>query len=115
MPIIQVTTSKHLERAQQEALCLELSSTVASLLGKPEAYLQVLVNDRATVSFGGSFSVPSAFVSVTSIGEFTGETTKKLSAGIGAILARYGIPADRLYIGFASRKGFEIGWNNSTF
>ena len=115
MPIIQVTISKHLERAQQEALCLELSSTVAGLLGKPEAYLQVLVCDRATVSFGGSFSVPSAFVSVISIGEFTGETTKKLSAGIGAILARCGVPADRLYIDFAARKGFEIGWNNSTF
>ena len=67
------------------------------------------------MSFGGSFSVPSAFVAVVSIGEFNGETTKKLSAGIGAILARYGIPADRLYIDFASRKGFEIGWNNSTF
>ena len=115
MPIIQVTTSKHLERAQQEALCLELSSTVAGLLGKPEAYLQVLVTDRAAVSFGGSFSVPSAFVSVVSIGEFTGETTKKLSAGIGAIMARYGIPADRLYIDFASRRGFEIGWNDTTF
>lgn len=115
MPIVNVTTSQSLEHARQEALCLELSSAVAGLLGKPEAYVQVLVSDRAAVSFGGSFDAPSAFVTVASIGEFTGETTKKLSAGIGAILARYGVPADRLYIDFASRKGFEIGWNNSTF
>ena len=115
MPTVKVSTSKSLERAQKEALCLELSSAVAGILGKPEAYVQVLVSDGETISFGGSFSVPSAFVSVASIGEFTGETTKKLSAGIGAILARYGIPADRLYINFCSRRGEDWGWNNSTF
>ncbi len=115
MPIVQVTTSKHLERAQQEALCLELSSAVAGLLGKPEAYLQVLVTDRATVSFGGSFSVPSAFVAVLSIGEFAPGATGKLSAALGTIFERFGIPADRLYINFASRRAEEWGWNKSTF
>ena len=66
MPTVKVTTSKTLERAQKEALCLELSSSVAGILGKPEAYVQVLVSDGETISFGGSFSVPSAFVAATS-------------------------------------------------
>ena len=115
MPIIKVTTSKSMERAQKEALCLEISSAVAEALGKPEAYVQVLVSDGETISFGGSFSVPSAFVAVLSIGEFAPGMTKKLSAAMGEIFQRYCVPADRLYINFSARRGDEIGWNNSTF
>ncbi len=115
MPTVKVTTSKTLERAQKEALCLELSAAVAGILGKPEAYVQVLVSDDATISFGGSFSVPSAFVAVLSIGEFAPGATGKLSAALGTIFERFGIPADRLYINFASRRGEEWGWNKSTF
>lgn len=114
MPTIKVTTSKHMEHAQKEALCLELSSSVAGILGKPEAYVQVLVSDDATISFGGSF-VPSAFVVVLSIGEFAPGATAKMSAAMGAIFARHGVPADRLYINFSSQKGVNWGWNNSTF
>ena len=115
MPTVKVTTSKTLERAQKEALALELSSAVAGILGKPEAYVQVLVSDGATISFGGSFSVPSAFVAVLSVGEFAPGATKKLSAAMGAIFEHFGIPADRLYVNFCSRQGANWGWNNSTF
>jgi len=115
MPTVKVTTSKTLERAQKEALCLELSSAVAGILGKPEAYVQVLVSDDATISFGGSFSVPSAFVAVLSVGEFVPGATRKLSAALGAILERFGIPPDRLYVNFFARRGEEWGWNNTTF
>jgi phenylpyruvate tautomerase PptA (4-oxalocrotonate tautomerase family) len=115
MPIVKVTTSKNMERAQKGALCLEVSSAVAGVLGKPEAYVQVLVADGETISFGGSFSVPSAFVALLSIGEFAPGMTGKLSAALGEIFLRYGVPADRLYINFSARRGDEIGWNNSTF
>ncbi|MBQ6352114.1 MAG: ABC transporter substrate-binding protein [Lentisphaeria bacterium] len=115
MPTVKVTTSKTLELAQKEALCLELSSAVAGILGKPEAYVQVLVSDDATISFGGSFSVPSAFVAVLSVGEFAPGATRKLSAALGAIFERFGIPPDRLYISFFARRGEEWGWNNTTF
>lgn len=114
MPIIKVTVSKRMEHAQKEALCLELSSSVAGILGKPEAYIQVLVSDEATISFGGSFT-PSAFVVVISIGEFAEGATARMSAAIGAIFARHGVPADRLYVNFSSQKGVNIGWNNTTF
>lgn len=115
MPTVKVTTSKTLERAQKEALCLELSSAVAGTLGKPEAYVQVLISDDATISFGGSFGIPSAFVAVLSVGEFAPGATKRLSAAMGAIFERFGIPADRLYINFAGQRGENWGWNNSTF
>lgn len=115
MPIVKVSTSKPMERAQQEALCLELSSTVATILGKPEAYVQVIVSDDVTISFGGSFDVPSAFVVILSIGEFADGAAKKLSAALGGIFTRYGVPADRLYINFSSQQGKNWGWNNSTF
>ena len=115
MPTVKVTTSKPMERAQQEALCLELSSAVAEILGKPEAYVQVIVSDGTTISFGGTFSEPSAFVVVLSIGEFAAGATGKLSAAFGGIFSRYGVPADRLYINFSSQKGTNWGWNNSTF
>ena len=115
MPTVKVTTSRALEPAQKEALCLEISAAVAGILGKPEAYVQVLVSDDATISFGGSFSVPSAFVAVLSVGEFAPGATKKLSAAMGAIFVRYGVPADRLYINFCPRLGENWGWNGSTF
>ena len=115
MPTVKVTTSKSMERAQKEALCLELSSAVAGILGKPEAYVQVLVSDGETISFGGSFSVPSAFVALLSIGDFAPGATEKLSAAMGEIFMRYGVPADRLYINFCSRIGEHWGGHGSTF
>ena len=115
MPTVKVTTSKTLERAQKEALCLELSSAVAGILGKPEAYVQVLVSDGETISFGGSFGAPSAFVALLSIGDFAPGATKKLSAAMGEIFMRYGVPADRLHINFCPRRGENWGWNGSTF
>ena len=114
MPTVKVTTSKSMERAQKEALCLELSSAVAGILGKPEAYVQVLVSDGETISFGGSF-MPSAFVALLSIGDFAPGATRKLSAAMAEIFLRYGVPADRLYINFCPRRGENWGWNGSTF
>ena len=115
MPTVKVTTSQALERAQKEALCLELSSAVAAILGKPEAYVQVLVSDGETISFGGGFGAPSAFVALLSIGDFAPGATQKLSAAMGGIMARYGVPAERLYINFCPRRGENWGWNNTTF
>ena len=115
MPTVKVSTSKRMSAPQKEALCLELSSAVAGILGKPETYVQVLVSDDAVISFGGNFNAPSAFVAVLSIGDFAEGATGKLSAAMGAIFAGYGIPAGRLYINFCSRKGVNWGWNGSTF
>ena len=55
MPTVKVSTSKPMERAQQEALCLELSSAVATILGKPESYVQVIVSDDAPNTATRSF------------------------------------------------------------
>jgi len=115
MPTVKATVSRRLEQAQKEALCLELSSSVADILHKPEVYVQAIVSDDAAISFGGNFSAPSAFVAVMSIGEFPEGANRKLSAALGSIFSRYGVPADRLYINFRSRQGADWGWNNSTF
>ncbi|KAJ3038861.1 hypothetical protein HDV00_000267 [Rhizophlyctis rosea] len=52
---------------EQQEIVKQISATAASALGKPESYVCVVLNDKVTMSFGGSFD-PAAFVRVGSIG-----------------------------------------------
>ncbi len=115
MPTVKLTISKKFDRNERENLALELTAIVAKEIGKPESVTQAIVEDDATVSFGGNFLAPSAFLVVMSIGGLNHDVCKRLSGALCALLGKYGVSAQRVYINFSEKKGSEWGWNSDTF
>ena len=114
MPVVRLTTSKTLERSEKEKLAVELTNVVAKELNKPASVTQAIVADDCVVSFGGNFAGPSAFIALMSIG-VTPDACKRLSAGFCALLAKYGVSPERVYICFNDKKAAEFGWNSTIF
>lgn len=115
MPTVQVTTSHKLDTADMNKLAQALSASTATILSKPEAYVQVVISNDAVVLFGGDRVDDSAFVRVYSIGEFTAAATKALSIGYASIFKDAGIAPGHLYINFCAMSGANWGCNGRTF
>ena len=115
MPTVKLTISKKFDRNEKENLALELTALVAKEIGKPETVTQAIVADDAVVSFGGNFLAPSAFIFVMSVGGLNPEVCKRLSAALCALLGKYGVSGQRVYINFSEKRGDEWGWNSDTF
>lgn len=116
MPTVKITISKKFEREDKENLAMEISNIVAKELNKPLSVTQAIVADDATVSFGGNFIAPSAFIVVMSIGGLTPDACKRLSSAFCDLLAKeYGVSSQRVYINFSEKRGQEWGWNSTIF
>lgn len=115
MPMIKVETSAKCDKARQEALALSLSSILSKCTGKPESYVQSVVEDGATIAFAGKI-VPSALVLVKGIGGLTPQVNKALSKEICACLEKeLGVSPSCTYINFADVPASDWGWKGSTF
>ncbi len=115
MPMVYVTTSKKCSDAVKQEAALALSHICAKVIGKPESYVQALVNDGATGSFGGKIA-ETAFVVVKSIGGLNKQVNSALCAELCACLKeKLGLAPDKIYIQLADVKASEFGWNSSTF
>ena len=110
MPLISVKTSA--ASSNGAALLTDLSSTLASLLGKPERYVMTLLEVGVPMTFAGS-SEPCAYVEIKSIGAL--RPPAMTAAFCDLIEARTGIPAQRVYVAFEDVKASNWGWNGSTF
>ncbi len=115
MPLVKVETSAELDKAKRESLALALSKTIAKALGKPEAYVQSIVEDGASIAFAGKIEV-SAYVLVRGIGGFSPQVNKAASKALCATLeAEAGIDPGRVYINFEDIPASDWGWNGGTF
>jgi len=113
MPLISVKTSA--ASSNGAALLTDLSSTLASLLGKPERYVMTLLEAEVPMTFAGE-SAPACYVEVKSIGALGGDRPAAISAALCSLLAqRLGVAADRIYISFEDVPARLWGWNGSTF
>ena len=115
MPVVKLTTSRKLERGDQENLAIELTNIVSRELNKPVSVTQAIVSDDNVMAFGGNFIAPSAFIALMSIGGLNPDACKRLSAAFCELLGRYGISSQRVYICFNDKKATEFGWNSSIF
>jgi len=116
MPLIKVETSAQLDKAKTESLALALSKTIAKALGKPESYVQSIVEDGAAIAFAGKTDAPSAYVLVRGIGGFSPQVNKSASKAICATLEQEaGIEPGRVYINFEDIPASDWGWNGGTF
>jgi phenylpyruvate tautomerase PptA (4-oxalocrotonate tautomerase family) len=116
MPLLQIQTSSKVNTAGDPAGLLKtLSTELAELLGKPESYVMVSLENDATILFGGS-AEPACFAALKSIGTFTPELTERLAGRLTKHLAAaLGIAPGRIYLEFIEAKPHLWGHDGSTF
>jgi len=99
---------------KQSDLLQQCSQLTASILGKPEGYVMVILEDNCRLIFGGN-DQPAAYIEFKSIG-LPEDTTPGLSQTLcESISDATGIAANRIYIEFANADRHLWGWNNTTF
>jgi phenylpyruvate tautomerase len=115
MPLVRVQLSVAVDPKTEQSILKSLSSAVASLLGKPEGYLMVVLDPRAEILMGGS-SEPAAFCEVRSVGTISSSQAASLSAKICEILAQQAkVPGERIYLNLAGVPGAMWGHDGGTF
>lgn len=68
MPVLEINTNVKIQNPALAELVKEASSTIAKLIGKPEAYVIIQVTVADALSFGGDATTPCAFCRLGSIG-----------------------------------------------
>ncbi|KVI03320.1 Macrophage migration inhibitory factor [Cynara cardunculus var. scolymus] len=85
MPCLNLSTNVNLEGVDTSSILSEATSTVAKLIGKPEA--------------------PAAYGELVSIGGLNAEVNKKLSAAVADILStKLSVPKSRFFLKFFDAK-----------
>ncbi|KMT12412.1 hypothetical protein BVRB_5g103440 [Beta vulgaris subsp. vulgaris] len=115
MPCLNISTNVNLDGVDTSAILSDATSSVADLIGKPKAYVMVVLKGSVPMAFGGS-EQPAAYGELVSIGGLNPDTNKKLSAAIASILeSQLSVPKNRFFLKFYDTKGSFFGWNGTTF
>lgn len=115
MPTIILQTSVKCTEEQKHTLAKELSKICAAQLNKPEMYVMSIINDDATVYFGGS-AKRAAMLDVSSVGNLGPNINTAFSKAICEFLSKnINIDPSNIYINFTDVKGANWGWNSKTF
>jgi len=112
MPLLTIRTNLKLNNKQ--SIAEKASLTVANILGKPERYVMVHVEDEQCLIFGGE-NDPCALLELKSLG-----LPENITADISARLCEFmnieaRIDASRIYIEFSSPERHMWGWDQRTF
>ncbi|KAJ6804876.1 putative macrophage migration inhibitory factor-like protein isoform X2 [Iris pallida] len=104
MPCLNLSTNVNLDGVDTSAILADATKTVAKLIGKPEAYVMIVLKGSVPIAFGGS-EQPAAYGELVSIGGLTPDVNKKLSAGIAEILeSKLSVPKSRFFLKFFDTK-----------
>ncbi|KAL1808114.1 hypothetical protein ACET3Z_025104 [Daucus carota] len=115
MPCLNISTNVSLDGVDTSSILSQATSTVATIIGKPEAYVMIVVKGSVPIAFGGT-EQPAAFGELVSIGGLSPSVNKQLSAAIAEILeTKLSVPKNRFFLKFFDSKGSDFGWNGSTF
>lgn len=110
MPSLKLETSAALSQAQEQALALEIGTLAAELLSKPLSVVQVRIESRKTIAFGGEITEDSAFLSIALIGEIAPEVKKILPEKFTALLEKYEIAPERVFLNYRETPASAWGW-----
>ncbi|XP_074270728.1 uncharacterized protein LOC141594621 isoform X1 [Silene latifolia] len=111
MPCLNISTNVNLEGVDTSAILSEATSSIATIIGKPPAYVMVVLKGSVPMAFGGT-EQPAAYGELVSIGGLNPDTNKKLSAAIAAILeTKLSVPKSRFFIKFYDTKEHLIQEN----
>ncbi|ESR42735.1 Tautomerase/MIF superfamily protein [Citrus sinensis] len=107
MPCLNISTNVKLDGVDTSSILSEATSTVANIIGKPEAYVMIVLKGSVPMSFGGTED-PAAYGELVSIGGLNPDVNKKLSAAISAILEKkLSVPKSRFFIKFYDTKAHQ--------
>ncbi|WOK96683.1 macrophage migration inhibitory factor [Canna indica] len=107
MPCLNISTNVNLEGVDTSAILSEASKAVSNIIGKPEAYVMVVLKGSIPISFGGT-QQPAAYGELVSIGGLNPDVNKKLSAEIATILEnKLSIPKSRYFLKFYDSKALQ--------
>ena len=112
MPLLQINTNAEVD--DKQAVMRSASAEVASMLGKPESYVMIVLNTDMDMQFGGS-EAACAHLKLKSLGlneSLTGDYSERLCQLIETTL---GVPAQRTYIEFSGPERHMWGWDKRTF
>ncbi|KAL8206054.1 hypothetical protein R6Q57_009605 [Mikania cordata] len=107
MPCLNLSTNVNLDGVDTSSILSEATSTVAKLIGKPEAYVMIVLKGSIPIAFGGT-EQPAAYGELVSIGGLNADVNKKLSAAVAAILeTKLSIPKSRFFLKFYDTKAHQ--------
>eukprot|EP00013_Stygamoeba_regulata_P029763 CAMPEP_0177655346 /NCGR_PEP_ID=MMETSP0447-20121125/14908_1 /TAXON_ID=0 /ORGANISM="Stygamoeba regulata, Strain BSH-02190019" /LENGTH=107 /DNA_ID=CAMNT_0019159239 /DNA_START=23 /DNA_END=346 /DNA_ORIENTATION=- len=106
MPILQIRLHNiSLENA--DSVIKGLSSSVASIVGKPESYVMVSLLDGLKGCFGGTTD-PYAYVTLENIGNIPSEKKEQLANAVSSAL---GLSASRQFMRFMNFERSDLVFN----
>ena len=114
MPTLRILTNVQVPADARASLLATASRALAELLGKPESYVMVMLEEGRDLYFAGS-AAPAAYLEVKSLGLPESRTPDYSHALCDLVGQLIGVPADRTYIEFATPPRHMFGWNNGTF
>ncbi|KOM37480.1 hypothetical protein LR48_Vigan03g086200 [Vigna angularis] len=110
MPCLNLSTNVNLDGVDTSSILSEATSTVARIIGKPEAYVMIVLKGSVPISFGGN-EQPAAYGELVSIGGLNPDVNKKLSAAIATILeTKLSVPKSRYFLKFYDTKARFQPW-----
>lgn len=112
MPLLQINTNA--TTYNKDSVLKETSAAVASMLGKPESYVMVILNTEVDMTFAGKHE-PCAHLKLKSLGLDQSQTANYSATLCELMHDQLGIESSRVYIEFAGPERHMWGWDNSTF
>ena len=112
MPLLNIKTNIKVDN--KSSLAATVSKATAELLGKPESYVMINIEDDQCLMFAGNHE-PCALLSLKSLGlpeDLTTTFSKTLCEFINTHLA---INESRVYIEFTNPERHMWGWDGRTF
>ncbi|KAJ7950051.1 Macrophage migration inhibitory factor like [Quillaja saponaria] len=108
MPCLNLSTNVSLDGVDTSSILSEATSTVAKLIGKPEAYVMIVLKGSIPIAFGGT-EQPAAYGELVSIGGLGPDVNKKLSAAIASILeTKLSVPEVTILPQVLRCQGFQL-------
>ncbi len=114
MPYLSIKTNVEIDEDARMALLARASQTVAEMLGKPESYVMVHLQDGCAMTFAGD-PAPLAYLQLKSLGLPEGQTGAFSKRLCGLMRDALSIDPARVYIEFSSPPRPMWGWNEGTF
>ena len=111
MPYLNIVTNQSI--ADEAALLKMASQTVSKAAGKPETYVMIAIEAKATMSMSGS-DAPAAFLDYRALG-LPADRTAFSDTLCSLITEQLGIAGDRIYISMTDSERQNWGWNHGTF
>ncbi len=112
MPLLEITSNTVIDSSLD--IAEKASKLTADLLGKPESYVMVTIQDNQSLLFAGS-NEAAAHIKLKSLDLPEDKTTEYSSSLCSFINTQLNIESSRIYIEFTNPERHLWGWNNGTF